>query len=95
MENKFATTAAAASVDSVHSRRCPPQDPIRPARYLNGVKLDDHEVVNIAQPLTKDQTDFDWLAGILRGTSLASQDMRTKICTTVLLVSQGIEAFQG
>ena len=37
VESEYATTAAAASVDSVHSRRCPPQDPIRPARYLNGV----------------------------------------------------------
>ena len=36
------------------------QDPIRPAHYLNGVKLDDYEAVNIAWPLTKDQTDFAW-----------------------------------
>ena len=28
-----------------------PQDPIRPARYLNGVKLNDDEVANITQPL--------------------------------------------
>ena len=47
MESECAKTAAAASVDSVHSRRHPAQDPIRPARNLNGVKLDD-EVVNIA-----------------------------------------------
>ena len=47
MESEYAMTAAAASGDSVHSRRCPPQDPIRPARYLNGVKLDDYEMVNI------------------------------------------------
>ena len=26
----------------------PPQDPIRPARYLNGVKWDDYEMVSIA-----------------------------------------------
>ena len=39
MESGYAATAAAASVDSVHSRRCPPQDLIRPARYLNGVKV--------------------------------------------------------
>ena len=59
MESEYAKTAAAASVDSVRSRRYSPQDPIRPARYLNGVKLDEYEVVNIAWPLTKDQTDFD------------------------------------
>ena len=47
MESECAKTAAAASVDSVHSRRRPAQDPVRPARNLNGVKLDD-EVVNIA-----------------------------------------------
>ena len=29
------------------SQRNPPQDPIRPALYLNGVKLDDDEVANI------------------------------------------------
>ena len=38
-----AKTAAAASVDSVHSRRNAPQDPVRPARHLNGVKLDECE----------------------------------------------------
>ena len=59
MESEYGKTAAAASVDSVHSRRNPPQDPLRPARYLNGVKLDDCEVVNIALPLSKDQADFD------------------------------------
>ena len=36
------------------------QDPIPPAHYLNCVKLDDYEAVNIAWPLTKDQTDFAW-----------------------------------
>ena len=59
MESEYATTAAAASVDSVHSRRCSPQDPIRPARYLNGVKSDDYQVVNFAWPPTKDQNNFD------------------------------------
>ena len=39
MESEYAKTAAAVSVDSVHSRRYPPQDPVQPARYLNGVKL--------------------------------------------------------
>ena len=53
MESECATTAAA-SVDSVHSRTCSPQRPIRPARYLTGVKSDDYEAVNIAWP------DFDW-----------------------------------
>ena len=41
MESEYATTAAAISVDSVLRREKTPQDPIRPARYLNGVKLDD------------------------------------------------------
>ena len=53
-------TATVASVACVHSRKCLPQDPIRPARFLNGVKLDDYEVVNISQPHTNDKTDFDW-----------------------------------
>ena len=47
MECEYAVTAAAASGDSLQSRRCPQQDPIRPARYLNGVKLDDYEMMNI------------------------------------------------
>ena len=38
-----AKTAAATSVDFVHNRRNAPQDPVRPARYLNGVKLDEYE----------------------------------------------------
>ena len=59
MESEYAKTAAAASVDSVHSRRYPQQDPVRPARYLNGVKLDEYEVATIALPHTKDQYDFD------------------------------------
>ena len=63
MESEYATTAAAVSVDSVQSRRNPPQDPVRHARYLNGVKLDEHEVANITEPHTKDQTDFDWYSG--------------------------------
>ena len=46
MESEYATAAAAVSVDSV-SRRNPPKDPVRPARYLNGVKLDEDEVANI------------------------------------------------
>ena len=46
MESEYVTTAAPASVDSVHSRRCPPQDPSRSAYYLNDVKLDDYEVTN-------------------------------------------------
>ena len=59
MESEYATTAAAVSVDSVQSRRNPPQDPVRPARFLNGVKLDEYEVANIPLPHTKDQTDLD------------------------------------
>ena len=47
MESEYANTAAAISVDSVLRRENPPQDPIRPARYLNGVRLDDDEVANI------------------------------------------------
>ena len=48
MESENATTAAA-----------PQQDPVRPARYLNGVKLDNYEVATIALPHTKDQYDID------------------------------------
>ena len=59
MKSAYETTAAAVSVDSVQSRRNPPQDPVRAARYLNGVKLDEYEVANIALPHTKDHTDFD------------------------------------
>ena len=47
VESEHAETAAAMSVDSATHRENPPQDPIRPARYLNGVKLDDYEVANI------------------------------------------------
>ena len=35
IENEYATTAAAISVNSVQRRRNPPQDPVRRARYLN------------------------------------------------------------
>ena len=59
MESEYAETAATASVDSVHSRRNPPKDPVRPVRYLNGVKLEEYEVANIALPHTKDQYDLD------------------------------------
>ena len=52
--------AAAASGDSLQSRGCPSARSNRPERYLNGVKLDDYEMVNIVYPFTKDQTDFDW-----------------------------------
>ena len=41
MESEYATTAAAVFVDSAQSRKNPPLDPVRPARYLNGVKLDE------------------------------------------------------
>ena len=64
MESEYASTAATASVESVHSRRCPPQDPVRPVSYLDSVKLNDYE--NIAQPHTKGQTDFDWNLNLLR-----------------------------
>ena len=47
MESEYAETAAAIAVVSATHRKNPPQDPIRPARYLNGVKLDDYEVANI------------------------------------------------
>ena len=47
MEKEYAKTAAERSVDNVLRRENPPQDPIRPARYLNDVKLDDDEVANI------------------------------------------------
>ena len=48
MGSEYASTAAAASVESAQSRRCPQQDPVGPARFLNDVKLDDNEVANIA-----------------------------------------------
>ena len=48
IESEYATITAAASVDSVHSRRCPVEDPIGPARCLNCVKLDGYEVVHMA-----------------------------------------------
>ena len=51
VECENAKTAAAISVDSVLRRENPPQDPIRPARYLNCVKLDDDEVANIIESL--------------------------------------------
>ena len=54
-----AMTAAAVSVDTVQSRRNPPQAPVRPARYLYGVKFDEYEVANIALAHIKDQTHFD------------------------------------
>ena len=44
MEREYAKTAAAISVDSVLRREKPPQDPIRPPRYLNGVRLGQHHV---------------------------------------------------
>ena len=47
MESEHAETAAAISVDSATHSENPPQDPVRPARYLNGVKLGDCEVANI------------------------------------------------
>ena len=56
MESEYAKTA---SVDRTHSRRYSQQDPVRPARYLNGVKLDEYEVATIALPHTKDQYDID------------------------------------
>ena len=59
MESEYAKTAAAASVDSVHSRRYHQQDPVRPARYLTGVKLDENEAATIALPHTKNQYDID------------------------------------
>ena len=47
LESEYAMTAEERSVDSLLRRENPPRDPIRPARYLNGVKLDDDEVSNI------------------------------------------------
>ena len=51
MESEYAKTAAAISVERATHTENPPQDPIRPARYLNCVKLGDDEVANIIQPL--------------------------------------------
>ena len=50
MGSEYAKTAAAASVDSVHSKRNHPQDRVRPARYLNVVKLDEYDMATIALP---------------------------------------------
>ena len=47
MENEYAKTAAERSVENVIRRESHLQDSIRPARHLNGVKLDDDEVANI------------------------------------------------
>ena len=55
MESEYSTTAAAASVDSVHNI-------CWQTLCLNGLKLDVYEVVNIAYPLAEDQTDFDTAA---------------------------------
>ena len=44
---KYAKTAEERYVDNVLRRENPPQDPIRPAGFLNGVKLEDDEVANI------------------------------------------------
>ena len=63
MESECATMAAAVFVHSAQSRRNPPQDPVRPARYLIGVKLDEYKVANITLPHTKDQTDLDRYSG--------------------------------
>ena len=73
MESEYASTAAAASVDSVHSRRCPPQDPIRPARLLNGVKLDDYWVARYRRAhftstrITRKDELFVWPWRVPRG----------------------------
>ena len=47
LESEYAKTAEERSADNVLRRETLPQDPIRPARYLNGVKLEDDEVANI------------------------------------------------
>ena len=47
LESEYARTAEERSVDKVQRRENPQQDPIRPARQLNGVKSDDDEVANI------------------------------------------------
>ena len=47
----YEKTAAAISVENATQSENLPQDPIRLARYLNGMKLDDDEVANIIQRL--------------------------------------------
>ena len=53
MESEYTMAAAAASCDRRQSRRRlehheeTPQDAIRPARYVNGVKLGDYETISI------------------------------------------------
>ena len=52
MESEFTMAAAAASGDRRQSRRRQeheetPQDAIRPARYVNGVRLGDFETISI------------------------------------------------
>ena len=47
LESEYARTAKERFVDNVLRRENPPRGPIRPARYLKGLKLDDDEVANI------------------------------------------------
>ena len=49
MKNNYAETASDRSVDNVPRRENLPQDPIRLARHLNGVKLDEDQVANTTQ----------------------------------------------
>ena len=67
MESEYENTAAGASIDSVHNKKNPPQDPIRPARYLNGVKLDEYEEGPV----------WHWL--IQRQTPTSNLDMKPNI----------------
>ena len=46
-------------MDRVHSRRYPPQDPVRPARNLYGVKLVEYEVP-VEQGVQTYQILFVW-----------------------------------
>ena len=46
MENDYAKTTAERATDNAARRRNFAQDQIRPARYLNGVRLDDNEVAS-------------------------------------------------
>ena len=48
IESEYAETAEERNVDNFcYAEKTPPHEPIRPARYLNGAKLDDDEVANI------------------------------------------------
>ena len=53
MESEYAKTAAAASDDSMHSRRDPSQDPVRPAerREVGEIRGGEHRAATHQEPV--------------------------------------------